>query len=186
MIFIFGNLTKSGEEACDILNICSSSLSKSHSRVGQRRHTIKTPNPIEDINKNTRFSPLLPRRTKRPPRKNTITVAHITDIHVEPGYLNVSTNVLSNSCVFQWSGCQNFCDFCQNDLKVKDLWFAGFNNCVTVLLLYFYLWKIFYWIHTFPRSVLHPNLWPSVLVPSVWSSSTWKHIVMCEIFVAQW
>ena len=97
VIFIFDNLTKSGEEACDILNICSSSLSKSHSRFGQRQHDIKKSNPIKNIKKNDQFSSPLPRRTKRAIRKNTFTVAHITDIHVEPGYLNVSTNVLPST-----------------------------------------------------------------------------------------
>ena len=84
---------------CELLNICSASSLKSTNLIKDEKPGVETYDRIASIMKTVHHNAPLPkswRRMKRSLRlNNTITVAHITDIHVEPMYQNVSTIVLN-------------------------------------------------------------------------------------------
>ena len=92
MFYILSHLNKTGEESCELLNLCSSS-SLSNSKTGSVEHKWEISEQFTDLFRKIHHSiPSLPghRTRKEVSKQNVIKIAHLTDIHVEEEYVEVN------------------------------------------------------------------------------------------------
>ena len=103
MFYILSHLNKTGEESCELLNLCSSS-SFSYSKTSYRENKWEISERFTDLLRNIHHSiPRLPgSRTRREVnRQNVIIIAHLTDIHVEEEYIEVNRTYLPKNIYFK-------------------------------------------------------------------------------------